>query len=82
MTIHTSRQLAVGVWVKNLFVPMFGLHDWQSRIISVFMRSLQIAGRSMGMLAWFALVITLAVLYLLAPLVAGGMIIFHISAFF
>ncbi len=82
MTVHTSRQLAVGVWVKNLFVPMFGLHDWQSRIISVFMRSLQIVGRSLGILAWLGLVISLTILYLVAPLMAIGLTIFHISAFF
>jgi hypothetical protein len=69
---HTLRgyaqYLAIGVWIKNLFVPMFGQRDWQSRLISIFMRSVQIAGRSLA-LGVIALGISLAVLaYAIIPL--------------
>lgn len=33
-----ARNLGFSVWLKNLFVPMFGQHDIASRIISFFMR--------------------------------------------
>lgn len=68
-----SRRLAIGVWMKNIFVPMFGTSDWQSRLISIFMRSVQIVGRSfvlmgvalavaLGGLVYLALPITLLLL--------------------
>lgn len=68
-----AATLGVGVWIKNLFVPMFGQRDWQSRIISFFMRLFQIAFRSVA-LAILAFGVFLAgIVYLVAPLavVAG-----------
>ena len=82
LTVYTSRQLAVGVWVKNLFVPMFGLHDWQSRLISVFMRGLQIILRGIGLVAWMFFVLFLACVYLIIPILTIGFILFHVAAFF
>lgn len=82
LTVYTSRQLAVGVWVKNLFVPMFGLHDWQSRLISVFMRALQILIRGFAMVLWVAFVLFLACIYVVAPVLAIGFLVFHLAAFF
>lgn len=61
--------IAIDVWVRNLFVPMFGFHDWQSRIISFFMRGAQIIARSM----WFSIVILLVfcafLFYLALPII-------------
>ena len=63
-----AQYLAVAVWLKNIFVPMFGQNDWQSRLISIFMRSVQIVGRLLA-LAFIALGILLFVLaYLIAPI--------------
>ena len=45
-----SRLLGVGVWARNLFVPMFGLHDYLSRAISILMRLTQIVFRGMAMI--------------------------------
>ncbi len=42
---RVEYRLAVFLWIKNFFVPMFGQHDWQGRIISVFMRFVQILFR-------------------------------------
>src|SRR3989344_358247 len=39
------KSLQIGLWIRNIFVPMYGAYDWQSRIISVFMRCVQIVGR-------------------------------------
>ncbi len=37
--------LAVRIWIKNLFRPMYGQYDWQGRLISFLMRIFQIIFR-------------------------------------
>lgn len=63
----TLASLALVLWIKNLFVPMFGQYDLQGRIISFFMRIFQIIARTLAALFW--LIVRLAVLgiYLLLP---------------
>jgi len=46
---YRIRAYAFGVWIRNFFVPMYGLHDWTSRLISVFMRLVVLIGRCIGL---------------------------------
>jgi len=46
-----ATEFAIAVWLKNLFTPMYGLRDWQGRIISFFMRLL--------IVTWYSIVLTL-----------------------
>lgn len=57
------KSMAVGVWIKNIFVPMFGQRDWQSRIISFIMRVVNIIGRSFAGLIWAMILMLVAVIY-------------------
>src|SRR3989344_6211305 len=43
------KNLALGVWVKNIFVPMYGQRDFAGWAISVLMRLVQIVWRA----GWF-----------------------------
>jgi len=54
-----NATLAPGLWLKNIFVPMFGQWDWQGRIISFFMRLFQVVIRSIALVFWalFCLII-------------------------
>ena len=63
-----AKYMAVGVWMKNIFVPMFGTSDWQSRLISVFMRSVQIVGRSFALVAIAFGIGLVFLIYLVAPI--------------
>ena len=45
-----NMTLAPGVWIENIFVPMFGQYDWQGRIMSFFMRVVNILYRSIAFL--------------------------------
>ena len=73
-----AKYFAIGIWIKNIFVPMFGQHDWQSRLISIFMRIVQIVGRSIG-LAVMAVGICLALLlYIAAPIFVALQAAFHV----
>jgi hypothetical protein len=44
--------LAPGLWLKNIFVPMFGQYDWQGRIMSFFMRVVNVIFRAIALIVW------------------------------
>lgn len=64
-----NRNLAVTLWIKNWFVPMFGQHDWQGRIISVFIRTVQIIIRSILFVLWSIVVVFGFLLWVFGPLI-------------
>src|SRR3989338_7890262 len=55
--------LAPGLWLKNIFVPMFGQSDWQGRLVSFFMRFVNVIGRSIALMFWFVATIVLFLLW-------------------
>ena len=63
-----NRQLAPALWLQNIFVPMFGQYDWQGRIISFFMRLVQIFFRSIALVIWLVFCIILFFIWFLLPL--------------
>lgn len=65
--LERQRDLAIDIWLKNLFVPMYGQHDFAGRVISFFMRLAQIIGRSFVLLVWMILLIVFLALWLLVP---------------
>lgn len=62
-----SALLAIDLWVKNIFVPMYGQRDWQGRIISFFIRLLQIVARSVAYGAWLMVLAATFVFYIIIP---------------
>ena len=59
--------LAIDVWLKNLFVPMYGQYDMGGRIISFFVRLVQIIGRGIVLVIWAALILVWLIAWLLIP---------------
>lgn len=66
--VYENRIWGPGVWLRHLFVPMFGLHDWQGRLISLFMRVFQVLFRSFLMLVYIIIAFLLLASWLLWPL--------------
>ncbi len=66
-----NLRLAPGIWLANIFVPMFGQYDWQGRLVSFFMRVVQIIFRGAALLVWTLACFTLFVIWLILPLVIG-----------
>ncbi|MEI6378764.1 MAG: hypothetical protein WCO55_03825 [Candidatus Falkowbacteria bacterium] len=64
------QALAIKVWLTNLFVPMYGQHDFASRLISFFMRLVQIFFRFIYWLVLVCLALSLLLLWLAAPVLA------------
>lgn len=72
------QQLGIGVWVKNIFVPMYGTRDWGGRLISLFMRLVQIIARSIILVVYSLLLLVLLLLYLILPALIVYQILFHL----
>jgi hypothetical protein len=75
-----ARFFAIEVWIKNIFVPMFGQYDWQSRIISVFMRIVQIIGRSIALFIVMVLALLVVLIYLFGPVALVGLALYHLTS--
>ncbi|MCF7795338.1 hypothetical protein K9M50_03195 [Patescibacteria group bacterium] len=63
-----SASLGVWVWLKNIFVPMYGQTDFSGRLISFFIRLVQIIFRGLLLLVIFVLCLTLFFLWALMPI--------------
>jgi len=68
MIARVNQQFAPGLWIKNLFVPMFGQTDRQGRLMSIFMRFANFVGRSIALFIWTVLVIGLVLLWVILPI--------------
>lgn len=72
-----NRFLGLGVWTKNLFVPMYGERQISGRLISFFMRFVNIIVRGIAFVVWMILAVLVFAAYLLViPLSVFG-IIYH-----
>lgn len=74
---NEARSLAIGVWIKNLFVPMYNARDISGRLISFFMRVVQIVGRTIVLTVYLFILLSLFLLYLLLPIFVVSQILFH-----
>lgn len=67
--------MAPGLWLKNIFVPMFGQHDWQGRMVSFLVRLANVIFRSLAMVVWLLVVFILFLFWVALPLFVGYMLI-------
>ena len=70
--------MSPGLWLRNLFVPMFGQSDWEGRIVSVFMRLVNVIIRGIGLLFWLLAVIFIFLLWIFWPIFVFYMLIMSV----
>lgn len=75
---NQAKVWSLMVWVKNLLRPMFGVTDWQGKLISFFMRLFQIIFRSLVMLLWAVWSVIVIIFWIVFPLFVIYEIIFQI----
>jgi len=63
-----QKSLGFYVWLKNLFVPMYGQRDFSGRLISFFMRLVQIFFRGIILIFWLLVGLALMLFWLALPL--------------
>jgi len=76
---NKEKSLALFVWMKNIFRPMYAQYDWAGILISFFVRLFQIIVRGIFMLFWLALALLALGLWLILPVLAVYEIIFQLA---
>ena len=77
--VNKERSLALFVWIKNIFRPMYAQYDWAGILISFFVRLFQITVRGIFMLGWLGLAILILCLWLILPVLAIYEIVFQLA---
>lgn len=75
---NRQKSLAFWVWTKNLFVPMYGQENFSGRIISFFIRLVQIIARGVFMLFWALISLAIILIWIFLPIYAVYQIIFQL----
>lgn len=75
--VNSAREsvkfFGLNVWVKNLFVPMYGDESIAGKLISFGVRSAVIVVRGFGVVGWFVVTVLLFFFYVLVlPLILLG----------
>lgn len=75
---NREKGLALSVWVKNIFRPMYGQTDWQGKLISFGFRVFEIIVRGIIMLWWIIIAIIIIIAWIALPIFVVYEIIFQI----
>ncbi|HOZ55890.1 MAG: hypothetical protein BWY51_00571 [Parcubacteria group bacterium ADurb.Bin316] len=75
---NREKGLALFVWIKNIFKPMYAQTDWQGVLISIFMRIVEIIARSIIMLFWIIIALASFLIWILLPPLVIYEIIFQL----
>lgn len=67
---NTERQLALGIWLKAMFKPMFQDYTWEGRLVSFFMRAVLLIFKMVMFGAWVATVVAGIGLWIALPVAA------------
>jgi hypothetical protein len=79
---ETQDFLGVHIWVANIFRPMYGQRDIQGKIISFFMRIVQIILRLTALLGLSTFYLLIFIVYLILPIVVFYGAIVHLPSLF
>ncbi len=73
-----EKSLGFSIWLKNIFVPMYGQNDSAGRLISFIVRLIQILVRGLALLFWLFVVLALILIWLFLPVLLFLAIAFQI----
>ena len=77
---NQQKSLALFVWIKNIFKPMYGQNDWEGIMISILMRIFQIALRSIAMIFWLLVAVIAMMTWVFIPLIIIYQLYFQLIA--
>ncbi len=76
--VNREKAMALLVWIKNIFRPMYGQNDWVGILVSFGVRVVEIFFKTLLMVFWIILAFLFLVLYLVAPIFIIYQIIYQI----
>jgi len=71
----TWQSLALGLWLKSMFKPMYADRSVLGRAISIVMRIIILAWKLIWFMLWTVIVIIAVLIWLIAPVVVVYMLI-------
>lgn len=72
---EVERRESLTVWAKHLFVPMYGMNDWQSRAVSFFVRVVMLFWKLFVVLVWSSILLVLLLAWFaIPPVVVWGIL--------
>ncbi len=80
--VQREKSLGFKIWLKNIFVPMYGQYDLTGRIISFLIRSVQVIFRGLLLFVYFLFFIASLILWLLAPILLFIALFFQLGSFY
>jgi len=76
--LRKEKELAVGVWIRNIHKPLLEQYGWQGRVKSIVLRIGQIMMRSVILCFWIFITMFSILLYVILPLLVIWQIIYQI----
>lgn len=80
--VQREKSLGFRIWLKNIFVPMYGQYDTAGRVISFLIRSVQLIFRGFLLLIYFIIFLFSMLLWLLFPIFLFITIFFQLGLFY
>ncbi|MFZ6036321.1 MAG: hypothetical protein ACOYUK_04210 [Patescibacteria group bacterium] len=78
-TFHLQRRVALGIWLKNMFKPMYGDMTREGRIISIVFRIIILFWKLLAAGLWLVVLFCAVVLWIVFPLVVIYYIVYQIT---
>lgn len=75
---NQEKSLGFSIWLKNIFVPMYGQYNFAGRIISFFVRLVQVIFRGIALLIFLILGLISILIWLLFPILLILAILFQL----
>lgn len=79
MIANEEKSLALFVWVKNLFRPMYGVRGWDGYLVSFAVRLVQIIVRSIALIVWMIFALALLIVWLVFPILVISQIFYQLK---
>jgi len=76
--VQITRRLALGVWISNIFRPMYGDYTIEGRIISGFMRLVVLIWKLIQMVVWLVFLVILFLAWLILPVIIVFFILYQL----
>ncbi|MFA5052141.1 MAG: hypothetical protein WC544_03730 [Patescibacteria group bacterium] len=77
-SVHINRRLAIGIWLRNMFRPMYGDYTKEGRIISFFMRIVVLIYKLVLLVLWLALLLVIFILWVVLPVLVIYYILYQL----
>ena len=77
-SFHIHRRLALGIWLRNMFKPMYGDYTREGRIICFFMRAVVLVYKLIATLLWLICLFVLFIIWIVLPMLIIYYILYQV----